>query len=240
MLIWQLIIMIISGILCTFLYKKVIKKTLPKIILVYSFIVSTIIIVIVFGFVFIGLTNYFEHPSDVDVSPLAELGSEHLEYVEEAVTILREKYFRSGSIRISAELFIRISTRPDEDAAISSMELGMELESNRGPRGRGYIHIINDNSTEAILFYELTYMPYLIPYQRRIRSDIRIGHVIFSLHESHPWNQTRRDSSPSSDFVEYLVDILSELTEGASSLQVQFVQGHVYFVKNESLKGEES
>ena len=222
-IVWMFICQLVTIIISWFFHKWVIETTgIGKLI----YIVLTVIVVIAIGIAFIVINNSSEQTSRVDVSPLAELNGEHLGYIEEAIEQLRSDPFNrtQGSMRSGHHIqwsdrqaSFRLATvvHRDEAAAIETME---RIRGLQGASMR-HTHIVNDNNTEALLFYIFTDNPYLIPSSRReIWSEIRIGHVVFTLRERRQANDLNNNIS--SEFIETIVGILSRLEEGIET------QGH--------------
>ena len=94
------------------------------------------------------------------------------------------------------------------------MDVDLQHCSNSGK----YIHIVNENSTEAVLYNIFTEMSYPFPSPlRSFESRIRIGHVVFCIFERRHWNTL--DNSYSNGFIEWVVERVKMLEDGTVVLE---------------------
>jgi len=200
----------------------------------------TSIALIIVTILFIAITNvivndFAQRPSRVDVLPLTLLNAEQVDNIEntmirlEKQEILRignfrefsEGHFLSHSYSISWFPYGRRSPsvitssvtiyRNVEDAVsrVRPPELRMIGSSSRNR------HIMNNNNTSALLSYR--FMPtsssslYLPSNERRFRSDMQIGNIVFQIHETQYWYDFSIDYT--TQFIAMLVEASMSGTE---------------------------
>jgi len=215
---WLLICIIAAIVLSVKLRSRIVAKfqltSGPYLLLTICVIVGIILL----------FANDQRRPSRVDISPLAELGAEEIERVEDAIVRLEEHnairnfrihnfelrrgYIFNWDLQYPEELRIIVTIHPNAQRAMESIQ---GLRWNRANRSQSYTYIVNGNNTEAVLDH--SFMPrwygLAIPVSvRHVRSTIRIGNVTIGFTEYLSWYNLRNDHS--SRFIALLVEMLQE------------------------------
>jgi len=169
--------------------------------------------------------------SQVDTSPLAELTSEQIDRLEDAIVRFKEFDFitrfdyseveRTGIIQSKkydliwrrqephSLLRISITFYYDEQRAIDYFQFGIEIKNEHR---RPYTLIENDNNTEALLAHSMMERNsdtlFFPDSSRYISSGLRLGNAYISLNEQQEYNNL--DKNISSEFIKLLCEMLQE------------------------------
>jgi len=171
------------------------------------------------------LLTYDHRSSPVDASPIARLIPEqvgHLEYVLDSlydrddIFNFEKREQSRGILQMSAYSFrfrsqrghiVRISVSFHESNSHAIDSLHFWAAAGQG-RGRGYTLIINDNSTQALLWDSIMPRSHGLPVAHRfINSEIIIGNAYFNFHEQREQHQLHQNAT--SEFIQLLYDLLT-------------------------------
>lgn len=207
--------------LVAWLFKLIGKSTSSSVWRILGCIVICIVLITI-TFKLLFTKDY--RSSQVDISPVAELSSEKINRVEGAIERFREfEYITRCDIGSKDEdqyltktctlnwrsqdpkslLDISVFFYSTDQGAIKSLHYALS--------GR-YIHVENDNNTEALLFDSRMIRSsdtlYISDSKRYVMSKIRIGNAIITLSEHQEYYNLDRNIS--TDFIKQLCDMLED------------------------------
>ena len=212
--------------------KSIVRNTFT----VFGAFLIIIAVAFVVMIVYLLIIRDLQRPSRVDVSPLAQLSSEQVERIEEVVSQLENletiQFISSRDWTDREILTIPGSHISSDNTLVRSYNFSWRRETDSGPgervgvwafvfqptptmtsrtpsprSNRRFVGIVNDNNTEAVLLYATNNAQYPTGVAL-LKSNIRIGNVIFELSEEQRWGN--RHNNISTDFIAFLVELLEE------------------------------
>ena len=217
--------------ICVLLWMRWGKHTQLSNILWSTALIALIMLPLVYVFATNVIVNNFARPSRIDVSPLSLLCECQIASVEDALLRLNSEggvrilnvdefpenhflvrrysvlWISDSQTQMSSSLSMTVHVNRRKERAISDIHLGIL-------RRQLYSHIQHDNDTEAVLQHP--WMPvsgsgwYIPSDDRLLLSNLRVGHVTFSMRETRRWYDIHNDYS--SQFIAALVEALQEST----------------------------